>query len=120
MSRRKPQTTNNNTPTCTFRLMRQKWIRIALACRKNGMQNIADSIEKHIEGVSPATLVEIKVPISACVDISQACANHGVSLGLKFVKAATLHLVEKVQVKSVPSEAMENAQEALEEMDNEK
>ena len=118
MSRPK-QTTNNNTPTCTFQFTHQEWREVALACRKKGMQNIADSIEKHIEGVSHTARVEIKVPISACVDISQACANHGVSIGIAFATAASSHLVEKPQVKPVPPEAMQNAHESLEEMKGE-
>ena len=115
MSRPK-QTTNNDTPTCTFRFMRQTWRRIVWACRKSGFHNIADSIKKRLEGVRLTDLVEIKVPISACIDIAQACATPGVD-GIAFATAASSHLVEKPQVKSVPPEALANAREALEGME---
>ena len=120
MAKRPKQTANNDTPTCTFRLMRQKWRRLEWAVRKSGFKKIADAILNRIEGIRPTDLVEIEVPISACIAISQACATHGVD-GIAFATAASAHLAEKVPVKPVPSEAMaealENAKAELEGME---
>ena len=115
---KRPKAANNDTPTCSFRFMHQTWQRVALACRKGGFTTFADSIEKHIEGVRKTDLVEIEVPIHACVKIAQACATHDVSTGIAFATACSSHLVEKVTVKPVPSDAMTEAlANAREELD---
>ncbi len=113
-----PKPANNNEPTCQFRFMRQKWRRIAWACRKSGFQRIAESIEKRFEGVRPTDNIEIRLPISACIGISQACDTHQVGVGIAFATAASSHHVEKVLEKSVSSEALANAREELEEMES--
>ena len=118
---KRPKPANNDTPTCAFRFMHQTWRRVSWACRKSGFTTFADSIEKHIEGVRKTDLVEIIVPIHACVKIAQACATHDVSTGIAFATAWSSHSVEKVPVKPVPSEAMTvalaNAKEELDLME---
>lgn len=109
----KPKPANNNTPTCSFRFMRQVWRRVAWACRKSEFINIADSIENRIKDVRHTDLVEIRIPISSCIGISQACMTHEVGVGIAFATAASSHHVEKVQKKPVDSEALANAREAL-------
>ncbi len=110
----KPKPANSDEPTCNFRFMRQTWRRIAWACRKSEFINIADSIENHTESVRHTDLVEIRIPISACIGISQACMTHEVGVGIAFATAASSHHVEKVLEKPVSSEALANAREELE------
>ena len=118
MARRKPKPANNDEPTCSFRFMRQTWQRIAWACRKSGFIIIADSIENHIKDVRHTDLVEIVIPISACIGISQACMTHEFGVGIAFATAASSHHVEKVLEETVSSEALANAKEELEEMES--
>ncbi len=114
---RKNQKTKNNETTLTFDFVPKTWLDIKRVCVLNGFNEIAASIEKHIDGVPPTEKVSIAVPISACVAISQACVNHNLGVGIAFITAASSHHVEKVKEKPVSSEALANARAELEGME---
>jgi len=116
---RKKQQTTSNEPTVTFIFKSQTWRRVMWACAKSELEAIAVSIEKRLIGIRPTENVEIAVPISACIGISQACDTHDVGVGIAFATAASSHYVEKVKQKPVSSEALTNAREALIKMETE-
>ncbi len=83
-----------------------------------------DSITKHIVGKRPTETIQINVPIDACRMISRACATFGPQTGVKFMHAAAPYYVETNKEKppssEVMDEAMSNAREELEILNNER
>jgi hypothetical protein len=114
MKRNKPKP-ENKQPTVKFCLMFQTWFRIGAACRKDGFDAIADSITRHIAGRRPTDLFEISVPLTACIAISQACANHSLGVGISFATAASSLAHEKQKEEPVDPETLAMVREEFEE-----
>jgi len=118
MSKRKKPNPDNKQPSVQFYLMHQTWFRIGAAARKDGFNRIADSITRHIAGHRPTEMIEIAVPLDACIAISQVCVNHDLGVGVSFATAASSLAHRKPKEEPVDPETLAVVREELERMGN--